>query len=54
MSQVAKAPPMRLAEHGSTRFRWLICALLFLATTINHVDRKILALLKPMLDTDLG
>ena len=37
-----------------TRFRWLICALLFLATTINYIDRQILALLKPMLDTELG
>jgi MFS transporter, ACS family, hexuronate transporter len=36
------------------RYRWLICALLFLATTINYIDRQILALLKPMLDTELG
>jgi len=32
------------------RHRWLICALLFFATTINYIDRQILALLKPMLD----
>jgi ACS family hexuronate transporter-like MFS transporter len=37
-----------------SRFRWLICGLLFLATTINYIDRQILALLKPMLDTELG
>jgi ACS family hexuronate transporter-like MFS transporter len=37
-----------------TRFRWLICTLFFLATTINYVDRQILALLKPALDTELG
>ncbi|MEO8334528.1 MAG: MFS transporter [bacterium] len=37
-----------------TRFRWLICGLLFLATTINYIDRQILALLKPMLDSELG
>lgn len=36
------------------RYRWLVCALLFLATTINYVDRQILALLKPMLDVELG
>ena len=35
------------------RYRWLICALLFLATTINYVDRQILSLLKPMLDDKL-
>ncbi len=37
----------------ATRFRWFICTLLFLATTINYIDRQILALLKPMLDETL-
>ena len=32
------------------RYRWLVCLLLFLATTINYVDRQILALVKPILD----
>jgi ACS family hexuronate transporter-like MFS transporter len=36
------------------RYRWWICFLLFLATTINYVDRQILALLKPILDVELG
>ena len=36
------------------RYRWLICALLFFATTINYVDRQILSLLKPILDGELG
>ena len=36
------------------RFRWIIVGLLFLATTINYIDRQILALLKPLLDTELG
>jgi ACS family hexuronate transporter-like MFS transporter len=35
-------------------YRWLICALLFLATTINYVDRQILSLVKPILDKELG
>lgn len=35
------------------RYRWLICSLLFLATTINYIDRQILALLKPILDDEL-
>lgn len=38
----------------ATRFRWVIVALLFCATTINYIDRQILALLKPTLDTELG
>lgn len=35
------------------RYRWLVCALLFFATTINYVDRQILSLLKPILDEEL-
>jgi len=37
-----------LARSG--RYRWLVCTLLFLATTVNYIDRQILALLKPILD----
>jgi MFS transporter, ACS family, hexuronate transporter len=36
------------------RYRWVICALLFLATTINYVDRQILSLLKEVLDRQIG
>ena len=35
------------------RYRWLVCALLFFATTINYIDRQILSLLKPILDEQL-
>ena len=38
----------------STNYRWTICALLFLATTINYIDRQILSLIKPILDVELG
>ena len=34
--------------------RWIICTLLFFATTINYIDRQILALIKEFLDRDLG
>jgi ACS family hexuronate transporter-like MFS transporter len=37
----------------SGRYRWLICVLLFIATTINYMDRQILSLLKPILDDQL-
>jgi len=37
-----------------SRYRWVICALLFLATTINYIDRQILALIKELLDQELG
>ncbi len=39
---------------GIGRYRWFICALLFLATTINYIDRQILALIKELLDEELG
>ncbi|HVV49639.1 MAG TPA: MFS transporter [Polyangia bacterium] len=35
------------------RYRWLVCALLFFATTVNYMDRQILSLLKPLLDNEL-
>ncbi len=36
------------------RYRWVICALLFFATTINYVDRQVLGLLKTTLQGELG
>ena len=39
---------------SQTKYRWVICALLFFATTINYIDRQILSLLKPILDEQLG
>ena len=41
------------AERVVGNYRWLICGLLFVATTINYIDRQILALLKPILDDEL-
>jgi ACS family hexuronate transporter-like MFS transporter len=35
-------------------YRWWICALLFLATTINYLDRQALAMLKPLLEKQLN
>jgi MFS transporter, ACS family, hexuronate transporter len=35
------------------KYRWLVCFLLFLATTINYIDRQILSLLKGTLDEQL-
>ena len=34
---------------GNGWFRWVICGLLFLATTINYIDRQILGVLKSTL-----
>ncbi len=37
-----------------SNYRWRVVALLFCATTINYIDRQVLALLKPYLSDDLG
>ena len=42
-----------LVPSTAGRYRWLVCGLLFVATTINYVDRQILSLLKPLLDDKL-
>ncbi|MCB0660686.1 MAG: MFS transporter, partial [Saprospiraceae bacterium] len=36
------------------KYRWTICWLLFFATTINYLDRQVLSLLKPTLETEFG
>jgi ACS family hexuronate transporter-like MFS transporter len=36
------------------RVRWVICALLFAATTINYIDRQVLGILAPTLQQDVG
>src|SRR5437588_4596108 len=35
-------------------YRWIVCALLFFAATINYVDRQIIGLLKQTLHDDIG
>jgi ACS family hexuronate transporter-like MFS transporter len=34
--------------------RWVVCALLFFATTINYIDRQVLAILAPELQKEIG
>jgi len=35
-------------------YRWTICGLLFVVTTINYVDRQVLSILAPTLQRELG
>lgn len=35
-------------------FRWVICGLLFFATTINYIDRQVIGVLKTTLKTELS
>src|SRR4051794_2363404 len=47
--------PEARPEIGSmSRFRWVICALLFFATTINYIDRGVLGVLAPGLQETIG
>src|SRR5690554_4012476 len=41
---------MKKAEIGN--YRWVVCSLLFFATTINYLDRQIIGLLKPILEVE--
>src|SRR5579872_6320816 len=41
-------------EVGRGTYRWRICALLFFATTINYIDRQVLGVLAPYLQTIIG
>ena len=49
---------MNLRESGTDvakigRYRWVICALLFFATTINYMDRQVIGILRPVLQQEL-
>jgi ACS family hexuronate transporter-like MFS transporter len=41
---------MENAKRGN--YRWIVCALLFFATTINYIDRQVIGLLKPTLEKE--
>jgi ACS family hexuronate transporter-like MFS transporter len=47
LAHAATASPNAVASVGSAigRYRWVICALLFFATTINYIDRQVLGIL---------
>ena len=38
----------------TSNVRWFICGLLFFATTVNYVDRQVLSILKPTLQSEFG
>ncbi|HEX5222804.1 MAG TPA: MFS transporter [Verrucomicrobiae bacterium] len=49
MSTETNTPESRMSH-----YRWVICALVFFATTINYVDRAVLGVLAPTLRTEIG
>jgi ACS family hexuronate transporter-like MFS transporter len=42
------------ADRTAGNARWLICALLFFAASVNYMDRQVIGLLKPTLQVQLG
>jgi ACS family hexuronate transporter-like MFS transporter len=41
-----------MQQNAIGRYRWVIVALLFFATSINYIDRQVIGLLKPVLEKD--
>jgi len=46
-------PPVAQAAKAGY-YRWVICALIFFATTINYVDRQVIGILKTTLQDEFG
>lgn len=49
MVQNEKFENIKKINHKMTNYRWIICVLLFFATTINYIDRQVLSLLQTSL-----
>ena len=49
MPAIAAAP-----VRAGGQYRWVICALLFFAATINYIDRQVIGILKPTLQQEFG
>jgi len=41
-------------SRGMSHVRWSVCAMLFAATSINYMDRQVIAILKPTLEQSIG
>jgi len=55
MTAPATAPPAApAAAINAGYYRWVICGLLFFATTINYVDRQVIGILKSTLQGEFG
>lgn len=48
------APPTAATARPRGYYRWVVCALLLLAATINYVDRQVIGILKPTLQDEFG
>lgn len=51
VAEVRSIDPDAAERRG--RYRWVICAILFFATTINYMDRQVLGILAPTLQREI-
>jgi ACS family hexuronate transporter-like MFS transporter len=43
----------KISKEKIGTYRWTICALLFFGTTINYIDRQVLGILAPLLQSEI-
>jgi len=48
------ASPVATTSSTIGKYRWTICSLVFFATTVNYLDRAVISLLKPYLETEFN
>ncbi|HEY6303857.1 MAG TPA: MFS transporter [Terriglobales bacterium] len=53
-AESGSSSPESSASTGLGRVRWTVCAMLFAATSINYMDRQVIAILKPTLEHSIG
>jgi ACS family hexuronate transporter-like MFS transporter len=53
-SERSKSAAATTPAKAGGHYRWIICALLFFAATINYVDRQVIGILKPTLQQEFG
>jgi len=44
----------KISKEKVGSYRWTICALLFVGTTINYIDRQVLGILAPLLQSEIN
>ena len=50
MAELAESKPTAVAAAG--HYRWVICSLPCFAATVNYLDRQVISLLKPTLQSE--
>ncbi|WP_347156528.1 MFS transporter [Pontibacter chitinilyticus] len=54
MEKTKRSAEGTIKQEKVGNYRWVVCALLFFATTINYIDRQVIGLLKPTLENEFN